>query len=145
MTSHEGLSLYTTVDDELYEEVTALVGQKIVHVEIWEDSLADALSDTASTPEAQINFDLDLYLADGIYFELYGTLCYPTLESEPLQGLETVNQRLTNLLKSGLWLDEVAVNEQDALVLVLGRKPTTFLYLVVGGWLLEEWDELPDA
>ena len=145
MTSHEGLSLYTTVDDELYEEVAALAGQKIVHVEIWEDSLADALSDNASTPEAQINFDLDLYLADGIYFELYGTLCYPTLESEPLQGLESINQRLTDLLKGGLWLDEVAVNEQDALVLVLGRKPATFLYLVVGGWLLEEWDELPDA
>jgi hypothetical protein len=145
LTSHEGLSLYTTVDDELYEEVTALAGQKIVHVEIWEDSLADALSATAATPDAQINFDLDLYLEDGIYFELYGTLCYPTPDSDPLQGLEVVNERLTSLLKTGLWLNEVAVSEQDALVLVLGRKPTAHLYLVVGGWLLEEWDELPDA
>lgn len=140
----EGLSLYTTVDDELYEELAELTDQKISHFELWEDSVIDALHETQTATDNQQYFDLDLYLADGVYFELYGTACYGDLESQPLQGLEVVHDRLTRLVQQGSRLMEVAVDEDDSLVLVLGEASTVQLYLVVGGWLLEEWDELPE-
>ena len=31
------MPLYTVVDDELYDELSQLAGQKVVHVEVWED------------------------------------------------------------------------------------------------------------
>jgi len=43
-----------------------------------------------------------------------------------------------------MWLEEIAVDESDALILVLGDQGTTKIYLAVEGWLLEEWDELPE-
>jgi len=39
---------------------------------------------------------------------------------------------------------EVAVDEEDGLVLVLGRGDQPDIYLQVGAWLLDEWEELPD-
>ena len=144
-------NLYTSVDDELYDELQGLIEQRIVRVEVWEESLADALAensaDPATTPASlaqQTAFDLDLYLDDGIYFELYGTVCLPNPEAEPLQGLETVTTQLDKLVTRGLWLVDVAVDENDALVLVLGVDNQAQLYLVVSGWLLEEWDEVED-
>lgn len=145
MPTPEGLSLYTTVDDEMYEELAELSGQKIVHFELWEDSLSDALGDTSIPATDQVLFDLDLYLADGVYFELYGTTCHPDPASMPIQGLEALHARLLGLVQQGAALAEVAVDEEDNLVLVLGQGQTHQLYLAVGGWLLEEWDELPDA
>jgi hypothetical protein len=64
MSKPEGLSLYTKVDDELYEELAELTDQKISHFELWEDSLVDALNETQTTGDTQQYFDLDLYLAD---------------------------------------------------------------------------------
>ncbi len=139
-----GASLYTTVDDDLYDEISELVGQRIVYVGFWDDSLADAMEQTESNPVEQNAFDLDLYLEDGVYFELYGTFFYPDLNSEPLVGLEPVSQRIGDLGQSGMWLEEIAVDESDALILVLGDQGTTKIYLAVEGWLLEEWDELPE-
>jgi hypothetical protein len=144
-----GLSLYTTVDDELYDELSELSGQKVVYVEMWEDSLADALDQgetPATAPSATSNhFDLDLYLEDGVYFELYGAQCYADLDAEPWRGLDIAQKRLVGLVKRGLWLEEVAVNEDDGLVLVLSHKGEAQLYIDVGGWLIDEWDELPDG
>lgn len=143
-TNNNGVSLYTTVDDELYEELGELVGQKIVYVGFWDDSLADALDQAESDPATQSAFDLDIYLEDGIYFELYSTFFYPDLNSEALQGRETVSQAITKLGQQGFWLEEIAVDENDELVLVIGDQGQTRLYLAVAGWLLEEWDELPE-
>ena len=88
--------------------------------------------------------DIDIYLEGGIYFELYGTLCYPTLDSEPLLGTSTIRNAIADLVNSGVWLDDVAVDDEEQLVLVLSQHRKPQLYLSVGGWLVEEWDELPN-
>ena len=167
------IDLLTTVNDELFEELADLAGQRIAHIAIWEESLVDELAGTVDDDEddeglddddqfgidggldvdeddgvaddepLQEVFDLDLYLADGVYFELYGTLCYPDLDAEPLRGSEQANKYLLSLVNQGIWFDEVAVDEEDQLVLVLSQFRQHVMYLVVGGWLIEEWDELP--
>ena len=149
MSRNADATLFTIVDDELFDQLDELTDQEIRAVEVWEDSLtADLgaqLGAPATDPTMTTTFDLDLYLQDGVYLELYGTQCFPDLESEPWQDRDRVKARLITLIKQGLSLDEIAVNEADGLVLVLGRAGTPRLYLDVGAWLIEEWDELPDA
>jgi hypothetical protein len=139
-----GLSLYTTVDDELYDEVSELVGETVVYVEVWEDSLVDAL-EGESEPPASEHFDIDLYLKGGVYFELYGVQCFSSLDGDPWTDVEQVQQRLIALVKSGIQIEEIAVDEAEGLVLVLGHEGTPQLYLDIGGWLIDDWDELPEA
>lgn len=150
--------LFTQVDDEQYEELSALIGQPIVYVAVWDEGMADALDITLDNTlndtlndtldEAAANdesaADLDLYLQDGVYFELYGTLCYHDLDAPPLATRATIEQALSNLATRGVKLLEVAVDEEDGLVLVLGRGDQPDIYLQVGAWLLDEWEELPD-
>jgi hypothetical protein len=136
---------YSSVDDELFEELSQLQGEEVAHIGVWEDSLGDALPGEGGkgTPANTGAFDIDLYLADGVYFELYGVAVYDDPDADPYQDTEVLESRVRRLLTNGCTLGEIAVDEEDALVLVLfqGRKPA--LYLAVGGWVLEEWDELP--
>lgn len=145
MAKSDDLPLYTTVDDELYDELSQLAGQAVVLVEVWEDSLSSALEAEEEEPQSQGSFDIDLYLADGAYFELYSATCYDSLDGEPWVGLTEVTQRLTAAAKQKAVLEEVAVDEDDQLVLVLRYGQGRHVYLPVAAWLLEEWDELPDA
>lgn len=145
MSEFPEIDLYTEVDDELYEQLAELAGEKIVHFEIWEESLGDVLDGEEEVPAGQFGFDIDLYLESGVYFELYSTLCYPSIESEPMEGLETVQNRISALTKSGVWLEEVAVDEESALILILAQRHKPQLYLLIGAWAVGEWDELPDA
>ncbi len=138
-------TIYTVVDDDLFSDLATLAGQKIVYAAVWEDSLADLLEAQETGASEQAAVDLDLYLADGVYFELYGALCYPSLEDEPLQGVSAIDTQLSHLVASGVWLQEVAVDEEDSLVLVLGQRHEDVLYLDVGAWTLDEWDEVPDG
>lgn len=133
--------LITELDDELLDELESLCGQQVVHFSAWEDSLAEALDQAQADPLA---LDIDLYLEGGVYFECYSTLCFVDPESEPLPGLSVVEKRLSGLVQAGVWLDEVAVDEEDQLVLVLAQKRKPKLYLVVSGWTLDEWEELPE-
>ena len=139
------MPLYTAVDDELYDELSQLAGQKIVHVEVWEDSLSTALEGEEVAPQEQASFDIDLYLADGAYFELYSAACFDSPDGDPWQGLETVSGRLIAAAKQGAALQEIAVDEEDQLVLVLAYAGGKQIYLPVAAWLIEEWDELPSA
>ena len=138
--------LFTRVDDEQYDELTELHGQPIVHVSVWEEGLADTM---AGGPENgasdEVAADIDLYLRDGVYFELYGTLCYTDLDAPPLSDLTQIEQQLQTLIASGAVLEEVAVDEDEGLVLILGKKHRPLLYLQVGAWLIDEWEELPDS
>ncbi len=157
---------YTSVDDEHYDELQTLLGQKIVFGAVWEDSLADALAARSGerpprpAPEpAPINAgddeleeldeddgptcDMDLYLEDGVYFELYSVAAYESLDAEPLPNRAAIEAALHALLQRQPSLGDVAVDEDDSLVLVLHAGPKPALYLAVGGWVLEEWDELP--
>ena len=140
--------LFTHVDDEQYEELSQLNGQPIMHVAVWEEGLADAVAPAAGEANSGnqgVAADIDLYLRDGIYFELYGTLCYTDLDEPPLADLANIEQRLQRLVKNGLTLEEVAVDEEDGLVLVLAQRHQPALYLQVGAWLLDEWEELPES
>jgi len=136
---------FTVVDDDMYDDLAELAGQKIVHVELWEDSLADTLAGESDADAEQIAVDMDLYLDGGLYFELYGVICYPDPTADPLVGTQAIEQRLTRLVKQDLWLDEVAVDEEDALVLVLSHRHQPQLYLMINGWTYAEWNELPGA
>lgn len=139
------MPLYTSVDDDLYEELSQLAGQKIVHVEVWEDSLSTELEGETAELGAQASFDIDLYLADGAYFELYSATCYDSPDADPWQGSEAVSERLSAAARQGAVLQEIAVDEEDQLVLVLAYAGGKQLYLPVAAWLLEEWDELPGS
>jgi len=141
------VTLLTSVDDELYDELSELTGQRVVHVALWEESLADALAgelaDAETDPERQSTFDLDLYLDEGVYFELYGASAFTDLDAPPVTGADPMARLLLTAVDRGVWLEEIAVDEEDNLVLILGRQEVPALYLTVGGWLLEEWEELP--
>ena len=151
----EDVNLYTVVDDDLFEEVAELTGDRIVHVVIWDDSLSDALDEEETVPEEQQTFDLDLYLEGGAYFELYEVNVYEDPAEDFLTGRDVVGRTLLSFINRGLWLDELAVDDDELLVLILGEGHTPEeyeaqsllpdLYLQVGGWLVDEWDELPDG
>ena len=145
MAKQDDVLLYTTVDDELYDELSQLAGQAIVFVEVWEDSLSSALEEEEEQPEQQASFDIDLYLADGAYFELYSATCFDSPDGEPWIGLDAVSKRLSAAAKQKAVLEEVAVDEEDQLVLVLAYGSGKHIYLPVAAWLLEEWDELPES
>ncbi|MBE2239481.1 MAG: hypothetical protein IAE81_16955 [Caldilineaceae bacterium] len=139
------LPLLTSVDDETYDELAALIGERIVHVALWEDSLADALAERTGETEPQTTFDLDLYLEDGVYFEMYGVACFDDPGDDAWQGLEQAGAKLTALVTGRAQLGDVAVDEDDGLVLVVTAAQGRTVYLAVSAWLLAEWDELPDA
>lgn len=145
MPKQDDMPLYTTVDDDLYDELSQLAGQKIVFAEVWEDSLSTALEGEDVEEGDQESFDIDLYLADGAYFELYSATCFDSPDAEPWLGLDSVSGRLTAATKQGAFLEEIAVDEEDQLVLVVRYAQGKHLYLPVAAWLLEEWDELPGS
>jgi hypothetical protein len=140
-----GPELFTRVDDELYEELLALRGQRVVQVALWEDSLADDLAAERQLLDHDAFFDLDLYLDEGVFFELYGATGYPSPQDDPIGEAEALNRTLVSLVNQNATLLDIAVDEDENLVLVLGRSKTPRLYLVAGGWLPNEWEELPDA
>jgi hypothetical protein len=133
------------LDDEQYTELIGLEGQAVVHAAVWEDALADALADLSDAAHESAGVDIDLYLKDGVYFELYGTFCYPSLDEEPIVDHAALESHLAALIRAGLRLAEVAADEDEGLVLVLGQEQRPRLYIQVGAWLLNEWEELPDG
>lgn len=139
------MPLLTSVDDETYDELAALIGQRVVHVALWEDSLADALAERSVDAAQQSTFDLDLYLEDGVYFEMYGVACFDDPDAEAWSGLGPTGARFAAFVAACAQLGDVAVDDDDGLVLVLTAPDGRNCYLVVGAWLLAEWDELPDA
>lgn len=134
--------LYTTVSDEQFDALMELTDQQIVHAVLWEDSMAAALDETEGEDEA--TYDLDLYLRDGVYFELYGAQFYASLDSEPLTGYDTLQAQIEELIRGGLWFDDLGVDEDEGLVLILCRQRQPLLYIPAGAWFIDEWEELPD-
>jgi hypothetical protein len=59
--------------------------------------------------------------------------------------LSTVQNSLSSLVKSGVWLEEVAVDDENSLILVLAQQKKPRLYLLIGAWTVGEWDELPEG
>lgn len=142
--SDKEFPLIMAVDDETYEELMALVGQRVVHVGLWEDSLSVTLAERAGEPPGSPAFDIDLYLEDGVYFELYGVSCFDNLEAEPWSDFAESSNRLVSMVKAQARLSDVAVDEADSLILILSMPTGETVYLAVAAWLLAEWDELPE-
>lgn len=141
----DGFEMNTRLTDELYEDMEeSVVGEKVVGLALWEESLADDEEDVPESDERQV-FDLDLYLENNLYFELYGVLFFADQDGEPLQGLDQIGTIVSELTDKGVWLDEIAATDDDELVLILSQNHEPKLYLSVGGWTLDEWDTLPDG
>ncbi|MEM7125232.1 MAG: hypothetical protein AAF702_02825 [Chloroflexota bacterium] len=151
------MEIITSVSDEIYEELTKLTGQKVVHFILWDESLADAVAEKVATGRQQVQFledgrnidssyaDIDLYLQEGVYFELYSAQLFPDIYSDPLPTQEAITTRVSDLIQANVWLDEIAVDEDDQLVLILSQQHLPRLYIVVGGWVLNGWEELPES
>ena len=129
------------VDADTLEELQTLESESIERIMLWEESILDAL-DGSSLDIRTV--DIDVYLADGVLFELYGVLCYPNLDAEPLVSSLEIETILSTYEDGGAQLAEVAVDTEDDLVLVLVNSQRVQLYLNVGAWALQEWEELPD-
>jgi hypothetical protein len=145
----------TTVTDELYDELAELEGLQVMGAALWEDSLSDTDADSEAgesdeadeevvDPETRQFVDMDLYLDENIQLELYEVALYTSLDEDPVMGLTAIGTLLSKEIEAGLWLEEVAVDEDEQLVLVMTRQHEPRFYLNVGGWSTSEWDELPD-
>lgn len=137
------VTVYSRVDDEQFVELSGLCAQRIVHATVWDETLLVGLDRSAAETWTQDTFDVDLYLGDGVYFELFGVCCFPAPDAEPWLGYEVVSERLRRLIVGGAWLDEVAIDEEENLILILARRRQPVLYLAVSAWCLHEWEELP--
>ncbi len=127
------------VDAAALAELEQLVGEAIVHIVVWEDSILEAFGDTDFTDAAA---DIDIYLEDGVRFELFAVLCYTDLNSEPMAEVNELGPRFDSLISQGLQLRDVAADTEDSLVLVLSTQGAT-LYVNAGAWSADEWEELP--
>ncbi|HRJ40680.1 MAG: hypothetical protein KJZ86_18775 [Caldilineaceae bacterium] len=140
----EDFEMNTRLTDELYEEMEDnVIGEKVVGLALWEESLADDEENRPEADERQV-FDLDLYLENNLYFELYGVLFFTDQDGDPLQGLDRIGTIVAELTDKGVWLDDIAATEEDEMVLILSQNHEPKLYLSVGGWTLNEWETLPD-
>ncbi len=141
----------TTVSDELYDELAELEGLQVVGAALWEDSLSDtpdgeegAEAEEVIDPESRQFVDMDIYLDENVQLELYEVALYTSLDEDPIMGLTAIGALLSKEIEAGLWLEEVAVDEDEQLVLVMTRQHEPRFYLNVGGWSTSEWDELPE-
>jgi hypothetical protein len=138
----EGFHQFVT--DELYTELVETVeGEKVVGLALWEESLADAEEEEVDADTREL-FDFDLYLENKLYLEIYAAYIFQDPNSDALRGLDRIGKMFSGLIEEGLWLDEIAVTEENELVLILSRNRQPLLYLNVGGWAIEEWETLPD-
>lgn len=134
----------TQLTEESYAQLAELEGAAIVGVGIWEGSVADVLEEEIPDNEARSVVDLDLYLEDNVLLELYGTVLYPSPETDALVGLTAIENALVKLIDSDGILREVAQSEDEALVLILSANRQLTLYAVVSAWVVDEWDDLPE-
>jgi hypothetical protein len=121
---------------------------------LWEDSLSDNPDGEEGAdgeepeeiidPESRQFVDMDIYLDENVQLELYEVALYTSLDEDPIVGLTAIGTLLSKEIEAGLWLEEVAVDEDEQLVLVMTRQHEPRFYLNVGGWSTSEWDELPE-
>ena len=108
------------------------------------ESLVYADEEYIETPdEERFYFDCELYFADHQLLELYGASLYEDVDSDPVTGMERIEDRLTELFEDGGTLTEVARDDEDGLVLILASSDDSVL-VAVSGWYLDRWEELPD-
>jgi hypothetical protein len=136
--------LITELTDEAFEELAELEGSTVVGISFWDSSLADELEEEELTPEQRMLVDLDIFLEDNVALELYGVALYTTPESEPLVGMQRLEEALVKMVDQESVLDEVAESEDGGLVLVFAAADDVTLLASVSAWSISEWDELPE-
>jgi hypothetical protein len=114
-------------------------------VAFWDSSLVDDLEDEMVGDQDRDVIDLDLYLADNVLLELIGAALYRLPELSLVMGVLALEEILVELVDRDGVLVEVAESEDGAPALVFGTDAGPFLAIVVGGWLISKWDELPEA
>jgi hypothetical protein len=135
---------HQVVTEELYNDLVDTVeGEKVAGLALWEESLADDEGAEVSPDERDV-FDMDLYLENHRYLEIFAAYVFTDPEGDALRGLDQLGKMFSRLIERGLWLDEIAVTEDDELVLILSRNQQPQLYLNVGGWTVETWETLPE-
>ena len=132
---------HLSIDDQTLEELRTLEGQSIKKIALWDETIVYALGHDALSAAA---VDIDVYLEDGVLFELYGVLCYTDLDDEPIADAAELSLKLSGFQGEESFLDEVAMDTEDDLVLVALDAEDQPLYLNAGAWMLEEWEELPN-
>jgi hypothetical protein len=137
--------LQTQLTDETYEELATLEGCTVLGVSFWDSSLVDELEEEIPTDEERAIIDLDLYLDDQTLLELYGAQLFPREQSEPLVGLQALEQALVELVDGEGELSEVAQTEEGTLALVFADADGKIGPIItVGAWAVSEWEELPE-
>ncbi len=140
----EMAELRTAVTDEELKVLEALADTELVSMVLTAESLEYDDEEGLTILESEdCFFDCELYFADHQVLELYGASLYEDLDSEPVAGMENIENVLTDLFEHGGTLSEVARDEEDGLVLVLASDHDSLL-VAVSGWYLDTWEALPD-
>ncbi len=138
--------LYTELDDDRRAEFDALIGLKVLGIELYEDSVGDDEEEGPIAPDARVFFDCDLYLEDNQALELYVTSAYPDPDADPAVGVDTIFAAIGRLADENLTLvDYGEADEEGGLALAFGRDDKVALVLVCSAWMVSEWEEDEEA
>lgn len=130
--------------DELWAEMQALEGLPISSIIVWDSSLIDDSLEHPVSDEERVFVDCELYLANQTLLELYGVAFLEDEAGEALVGLDAINAVLEHLTSTGVFLQEVAADQEDRLVLTIGNEAGEFVLAAVTAWLETSWDTLPE-
>lgn len=130
--------------DELWTEMQALEGLPIASLIVWDSSLIDDSLEHPVADEERIFVDCELYLANQTLLELYGVAFLEDEADEALVGLDAINSVLEHLASTGAFLQEVAADQEEGLVLTVGNESGDSVLAAVTAWLESTWDTLPE-
>ncbi|HEY53768.1 MAG TPA: hypothetical protein G4N94_09955 [Caldilineae bacterium] len=130
--------------DALWEEMSEFEGVPIASLVVWDSSLVDDRLDDPVTDENRIYVDFELYLDDQRMLELYGVAVLEDETSDALVGLDNIGRALSRLAENGAFIQEIAADQDDSLVLILQDQENKRLLTPVTAWLATTWDALPE-
>ncbi|MCD6291304.1 MAG: hypothetical protein J7M34_12430 [Anaerolineae bacterium] len=139
--------IQTDLNPLLFVQLQTLQGKSVQGLALWQNSIADEELmelDGDVSPENRIFVDFDLYLEGHVLLEIYAATIYRDLDEAPIMGLDAISQALGDMTEQGTILSDVAMDDEDGLVLVLTTQDGVSLIIAPSGWALGHWDELPD-
>ncbi len=139
----------TDLDDNALAWLDTLVGKRVVSLALWVDPIVEAIAaqleeDLGDLGEGVV--DVELYFEDNLVLELYSVLVYPDETAPPLTDKNRIARLLERYVERGIHLAEVAEEEETGAPIFIFEQPDTretFL-LVADGWIVDEWDQLPE-
>lgn len=132
------------LNDELWEEMIEFEGIPIASLVVWDSSLVDDRLDDPVTDENRIYVDFEIYLDDQHMLELYGAAVLEDEAGDALVGLDNIGRALSGLAGNGAFIQEIAADQDNSLVLILQDQQNKKLLTPVTAWLLATWDVLPE-